>query len=819
MGIKKQGNYVIRDNKAIFLEGEKVNTLDIKLKGKVDVYICLDNDSSYNDNNIIEKSIKLFSIEDNIFLGTIDLFLENKYSFSYIAANDTSLYAYKISELDKFDDLLSSQIELASLTIVSLSSMLKNSYYALNELENWMLRINSFAYNLSILYWHLKDKYNLTYTSSLPIISNSKSIYKELKENNTLTTKFSPDFLEYNNSKYEDYNYEYLAKSTKDKILYYENIMELPMNLIKSFFSANKYISLYHFSDSAKCIEEIKSHIRDCAKLCIDYFNKIFNINEECIFSELICLIREANKYNQNVEECFQVMDELITRINNISEIFLSKYNYDLGVDFNYILQEINQLKNIEESNDIKSNVNSGPDGIPEELVDSFEKILRYSNIPIEKAEIIRNGIDKFKKIKTNNTSDESERSITRTILPIFFEVYKNVLKKVINEENNSRLFKMFLNYGFMDESLLDTDQILTVYNLEDESNCNIPCKVYNSYQWLSQIYNKEKDPSINEFDEDYFDVFRGMVKSNKISKNEKNNYYNDKDRRLDFEIDNMFKITHRICSDQFSYFPILHKDSIINDLSKSHVLKEKINKELAKLLEIDFSAFHRELFYKNDSNSIEKELIYKFIPPEIIMVPVFGVRGSMWQVITGRDRSTPGRIILPIFTNENLEDILIKLIGNYRWEICRTMMGISWNDVTKPSLTSEYTDYIQFYKKNKDLSDEAKERIKRQIKRNNNHMREIFTSDYEIWIKHERKGNIRLNKVSRSILLKYCPFSKNIRNQLLRQPIFHEIVSSLNSIRQKEADVIERRYKKLLGNSLNKYPMLLDNLNFFKDM
>ena len=39
------------------------------------------------------------------------------------------------------------------------------------------------------------------------------------------------------------------------------------------------------------------------------------------------------------------------------------------------------------------------------------------------------------------------------------------------------------------------------------------------------------------------------------------------------------------------------------------------------------------------------------------------------------------------------------------------------WNDITEPSLTSEYCDYIQFYRKNHDLSAEAKEKIKNALK------------------------------------------------------------------------------------------------------
>lgn len=52
---------------------------------------------------------------------------------------------------------------------------------------------------------------------------------------------------------------------------------------------------------------------------------------------------------------------------------------------------------------------------------------------------------------------------------------------------------------------------------------------------------------------------------------------------------------------------------------------------------------------------------------------------------------------------------------------------GMAWNDIKLKSLTSEYMDYIQFYRKNHDLSDEAREKVKPQIQKGRNNSREIF--------------------------------------------------------------------------------------------
>ena len=52
----------------------------------------------------------------------------------------------------------------------------------------------------------------------------------------------------------------------------------------------------------------------------------------------------------------------------------------------------------------------------------------------------------------------------------------------------------------------------------------------------------------------------------------------------------------------------------------------------------------------------------------------------------------------------------MIRLTGEFRWEMCKTEQGVHWNDVTDPSLTSVYFDYLQFYRKNHEISPETRE-------------------------------------------------------------------------------------------------------------
>lgn len=137
--------------------------------------------------------------------------------------------------------------------------------------------------------------------------------------------------------------------------------------------------------------------------------------------------------------------------------------------------------------------------------------------------------------------------------------------------------------------------------------------------------------------------------------------------------------------------------------------------------------------------------------------------------------------MMISIFHMEDMESTFIHMTGELRWELCKRVQGGRWNDLTDPSLTSEYYDYAQFYKKNHELSAEAKERVRTSLLRAKNSFKEMFVRDYMIWILYEGNGSPRLNKVARRILFTYCPFPKKICNTLAQNPLYTEILDRRN--------------------------------------
>ena len=145
-----------------------------------------------------------------------------------------------------------------------------------------------------------------------------------------------------------------------------------------------------------------------------------------------------------------------------------------------------------------------------------------------------------------------------------------------------------------------------------------------------------------------------------------------------------------------------------------------------------------------------------------------------------------------------DLDTVMLDVVGHYRWEICRKLQGARWNDITEKSLTAEYFDYLSFYKKNKLLSAETKEKIKTQLQKNKGSFTQMFVQDYVLWMKYESKGNFRINKVVREIMSKYCPFIADTRYKLLENPIYRSAFSKYENLAIQQ----ETKFK----NALKKY-------------
>lgn len=433
------------------------------------------------------------------------------------------------------------------------------------------------------------------------------------------------------------------------------------------------------------------------------------------------------------------------------------------------------------------------------EILDSLNTILSYAEVDDETASNFRSAIEQFRKITDKNSTDDAVRKLRQRITTLFYTVYEKAFVRSLKDPSVPKVLKMFFNFGYVDEQLAGMKNASYLCSIVNYLPTDPSRGLYTIYEWLMAIYKGDKSPSRNEFDTDYQAYVHEMKTGGKITAAEETAMLNDREKMVLFELQSVFPSINKITFGRISSFcPVFSEHNILKDLDSSLVSVDHVQEAFRHIRSVDFSAYYRDTIYTNSELGIAKEYIGVEVLPDIILMPNMGIRGVMWQEIEGRKRTTPARMMVSIFQMEDLTNILIRLTADFRWEMCKRVQGPRWNDVTEPSLTSEYFDYIQFYKKNHDLSPDAKEKIKLSMQKAKNSFKEMFIRDYESWILYEGAGSPRLNKIARAILFGYCPFAKEIRDTLKANPLYKETME---------------RYDVKLGQQLHHYDNLFQKI------
>ncbi len=433
------------------------------------------------------------------------------------------------------------------------------------------------------------------------------------------------------------------------------------------------------------------------------------------------------------------------------------------------------------------------------EILDSLNTILSYAEVDDETASNFRSAIEQFRKITDKNSTDDAVRKLRQRITTLFYTVYEKAFVRSLKDQSVPKVLKMFFNFGYVDEQLAGMKNASYLCSIVNYLPTDPSRGLYTIYEWLMAIYKGDKSPSRNEFDTDYQAYVHEMKTGGKITAAEETAMLNDREKMVLFELQSVFPSINKITFGRISSFcPVFSEHNILKDLDSSLVSVDHVQEAFRHIRSVDFSAYYRDTIYTNSELGIAKEYIGVEVLPDIILMPNMGIRGVMWQEIEGRKRTTPARMMVSIFQMEDLTNILIRLTADFRWEMCKRVQGPRWNDVTEPSLTSEYFDYIQFYKKNHDLSPDAKEKIKLSMQKAKNSFKEMFIRDYESWILYEGAGSPRLNKIARAILFGYCPFAKEIRDTLKANPLYKETME---------------RYDVKLGQQLHHYDNLFQKI------
>ena len=458
-------------------------------------------------------------------------------------------------------------------------------------------------------------------------------------------------------------------------------------------------------------------------------------------------------------------------------------------------------------------------DGEVQLIQNAMDIILSYSEIDKNKALNLKELVKQYKELPDRRSIIDSVRIIRKHLIDRFYELYPACfLKSRDNPMNIPVEVRMFLFFGFFDEELAgpkNTEilyRIITSYRPDEEGH------VFTLYQWLTMIQNGTVVPSRNEFEQDYEAYMREQKLRGDITDLEYAEKIDDSKSKLMYEISNLFKMGNRMTFGKISsYQPFFDSCNVLMDLNNSYMSATKVNDAINTIISIDKSIFRREREYRDQKLGLKNIFVHVEVIPNIILLPNVGTRAALWQEIEGKKRDSKARMIMPIFLAEDMTKAFTSLCGEYRWEITKTEQGVHWNDLKDLSLTSEYNDYIQFYRKNRELNTEQRDKIKKQIQKAGSNLRRTFVSDYCVYINSESNGSPLMNRVARGILFAYCPFSLSYRERLKTSPIYGNELNKFEIKSQEKIHPILNIAKKLENQGIEVPKALSDEIEYMK--
>ena len=418
-----------------------------------------------------------------------------------------------------------------------------------------------------------------------------------------------------------------------------------------------------------------------------------------------------------------------------------------------------------------------------EDLAGALDEIVEYSGIDSVRAEKFKELITAFTAMPDKSDTGDEVRRLRKQIAEIYYDLYEGAFKRSLTDRNMPVALKMFFYFGFVSRDLAGAANTESLRRLAEAYVPDPEGNVITMYEWLRMIFEGKVEPSKNEFDMEYPKYLKQQYTDGEIDKKQLEELADDRYAKVSFEIHNLMRNGSKVTFGRISSFvPVFTEDSVFRTPDKNIATAEAIHETMDMVRRVDFSCFTRQMIYSNPKIGINREFIDTEVLPYIILMPNGGTRSALWQEISGAKRDTPGRMMLPIFPEKDVNVYMLRMCGEFRWEMCRREQGVHWNDVTVPSLTSLFSDYLQFYRKNHDLSPELREKIKAQLQAARNSSKAVFVADYINYIAFESSGSLRLNKASREIIFRFCPFNKEIREKLTNSsPAYQKLIERYN--------------------------------------
>ena len=694
---------------------------------------------------------RTFLYEQGDTLGICDLSI-GIYSSSYTAATDVTIAAYPYKNLSALDTLFRARAGVAYLMVCSMCRQILNLLQFKISLSNESTKAYEALKELYPQYEALCSQYAFS-AKKLPAAS------------------------------------EALPFSGLDLIdewvyTYYMEIKNLEQSVHKEFFNNRPGIAMGFIR---KAMEDVENAISAC-RAYKEYLMGISKVFLSGDGPDLFAVISELHVDSINIKGADSAAGALVAQLAELLPGLT-------GIDPDYYQTRMGAYnENLDAKRSSAAETVVAVDtNVSRNLADSLSLILEYSGCPDETCSRFTRSIREFAAIEDRAGADDAVYALRKEITPLFYEIYQNVLAKSLSDSAPPTIIKMFLDFGYVDATLAGPENADYLFSIADSHKGDPDNGIYTVSEWLAAVYRGEKEPCRTELDQDYPAYIRELKTSQGLTDKDVNRLLADSEGKLRFELDNVFPVTNRITSGTASTFcPVFSGHSVMRQLDVSLLTASAIKETIDWIRSIDFSAFYRPMLFEfpelGGASGTSKETLQVEVLPDIILMPNVGQRGIMWQDIEGRKRNTPSRMFVPLFLQNDMRALFVRLTSEFRWELCKRIQGARWNDLTDPSLTSEFCDYMQFYRNNHDLSAEAKEALKNMLARARNNYKSVFSSYYAEWMTYEANGISRLNKSVRKMMFTYCPFPAAVRESLANNPRYSNLINKYN-IKQKKGE------------------------------
>lgn len=669
---------------------------------------------------------------------------------SYTAAEDCSLIPYSFNGTGSLITLLNNNTDLRKLFILSfcrnISFLIKEAqalFTDCKELYQYILRLNT------------------EYHDTCSAIGLSAKALPVMEEIQALDAEDMPPFF------MEDY-YIFMRKMIS------ELQAPVPSHFVYGFLVK-----------SQEDVGNILTLSEKLAQTQKNYASALLNEDFLDLFDLYCDLFFRARGNGANADDIDAAIHSITEKMQTIAQI-----------DKALVASRVSRFQTKAETIREKKELTKEDETIHAELNGSLGFILDYAKMDPDVAREFQKYLEQFGQLPDKNATDRSVDTVRKHLTKYYYLVYREVLLNALRSAQIPVIIKMFLNFGYVDPNLCGYDNAVSLYHFADTFHGLRDEGIYTTLEWFQEIYHGNKQPSRDEFEQDYTAYIRTLKREKKIDAQQEADMLKDTEAKVIYELDNMFPQVNKVTFGRvLTFCPILLEENMLKPFDELVMTPQKIIGIFNKINSIDYSAFYHEILFEDMKVNL-KENIRVDVRPDVILAPNAGVKGILWQECEGMYRTTPGRMVISSLHMENAEKTFLRMTGEFRWEMCKRTMGARWNDFASHSLTSDYCSYAQFFSKNRDLSYDAKEKIKETLKRCKNNYREMFVQDYVTFILNESAGSSRLNKVSRGILFLYCPFRDEFCQKLQGNGAFQDC---LNKHRIQKGQILHRLNQILL--------------------